>query len=103
MIEINVIRNEDAIRSVIATGHATKGKKAEQICSGVSTLMYTLVLNLREVNRVNIHVIDDKEGMCVDIIRGHKKAEAKIITNTIVRGLKSISDLYPHSVRIRIN
>ena len=103
MIEINVIRQEDAVRSVIATGHATKGKKAEQICSGVSALMYTLAITLREVNRVTVSVIDDKEGMCVDIIRGHKKAETRIITNTIVRGLKSISDLYPHSVRLRVN
>ncbi len=103
MIEINVIRQEDAIRSVIATGHATNGKKAEQICSGVSTLMYTLALTLRETNRVTVNVIDDKEGMCVDIIRGHKKVETKVITATIVRGLKSISDLYPHSVRIRFN
>lgn len=103
MIEINVIRYEDAIRSIIATGHATPGKKSEQICSGVSTLMYTLAINLRELNRVTVNVIDNHDGMCIDIIRGHKKNEAKIITGTIVRGLKSISDLYPHSVRLRIN
>ena len=103
MIEINVIRYEDDIRSVIATGHATKGTKAPQICSGVSALMYTLALNLRETNRVTVNVIDDKNGMCIDIIRGHKKAETRIITKTVVRGLKSIADLYPHSLRIRFN
>jgi len=103
MIEIDVIRQEDAIRAVVATGHAKECKSSVQICSGVSALMYTLVLNLREVNRVSVSVVDDDDGMYVDIIRGHRKSETKVITNTIVRGLKNISELYPHSVKMRIN
>ena len=103
MIEIKVIKDCDAVRSVIATGHANKGRKSEQICSGVSTLMYTLALTLSEVNRVGVSVIDDDKGMCVEIIRGHMKKETQVITNTIVRGLKGISDLYPHSVRVHFN
>lgn len=103
MIEIDVIRQEDAVRAVVASGHASECEKAKQICTGVSTLMYTMVLNLQEVNRVCLNVIDDDEGLSVDIIRGHKKAETRIITNTIIRGLESISELYPHSVKLRIN
>ncbi len=103
MIDIRVIRENNEIRSVVATGHASKGRKSEQICSGVSALMYTLAISLQEMKRVGINVVDDDVGMCVEIIRGYSKSDTQVVANTIVRGLKSISDSYPHSVRIRTN
>ncbi len=102
MIKVNVIKMNGEIRAVVATGHAEKGAKAVEICSGVSTLMYTLALMLQEINRVGVRVTDNNEGMSVDIIRGHLKREAKIVTATILRGLRGIADLYPHSLRIYI-
>ncbi|MDP4118142.1 MAG: ribosomal-processing cysteine protease Prp [Bacillota bacterium] len=103
MIDIKVIKENNEIRTVVATGHATGGKKSEQICSGVSTLMYTLALSLQDLKRVGVNVVDDDVGMCIEIIRGYSKNDTQVVANTIVRGLKSISDLYPHSVRIRMN
>ncbi len=103
MIEINIIRENDEVRAIIATGHASKGEKSEQICSGVSTLMYTLALSLREYRKVGISVIDDEVGMCVEVIRGYHKKDVQVILSTIIRGLKGIADLYPHSVKIRWN
>ncbi len=103
MININVLRENDAIRSVVATGHANNGKRAEQICSGVSALMYTLAISLSDMKRVGVSVVDNDEGLSVEIIRGHSKNDAQVAVNTVMCGLKSISDLYPHSVRIRSN
>ena len=101
MIDISIKREDNAVRSILATGHATKGRKAEQICSGVSTLMYTFALSLQDIKRVGINVVDDDVGMCVQILRGHTRKDVQIITDTVLRGLRGIAELYPHSVRIR--
>ncbi len=103
MININIIKENDAVRAVIATGHSREGKRAQHICNGVSALMYTLVLSLKEVNKVGISVIDDKEGMSVEILKGYHKKEVQVILNTILCGLKGISNLYPQNVKIRSN
>lgn len=103
MIDIRVLRENDVVRSVVATGHAAKSKKGEQICSGVSALMYTLAMSLGDMKRVGVNVIDDEKGLCIEILRGSTKNDAQVAVNTIMCGLKSMSDLYPHSVRIRSN
>ncbi|MBQ3053651.1 MAG: ribosomal-processing cysteine protease Prp [Clostridia bacterium] len=103
MIDIRVYRENDAIRSVAAVGHAGNGKKGEQVCSGVSALMYTLALSLSEIKRVGVMVTDDDMGMSIEIIRGYSKKEVQVALNTILLGLKSICDTYPHYVRLRRN
>ena len=103
MININIVKKDDVVCSVIATGHSREGKRAQHICNGVSALMYTLVLSIKEVNKVGLSVIDDKEGMSVEILKGNHKTEGQIILNTIICGLRGISNLYPQNVKIRSN
>ncbi|MHB1611188.1 MAG: ribosomal-processing cysteine protease Prp [Sulfobacillus sp.] len=101
MIQIRVWHNgEGAPQRLMMTGHAGHGPYGQDVvCAAASALVETLMLGLRQVTPTDVTVVSNHEGN-VELVFPLKMSEsARAVIETILTGLKDLSDTEPRFVR----
>lgn len=105
MINVIVIKNNQNILTIEATGHSGYAEEGSDIvCSAVSTLMETLANGLTEVLKINAKVIVDESipHLSVSIAEDDDKlSEAQILMRSTLLGLKGVADGYSKFIKIK--
>ena len=102
MINILVIKNNQKIITIEATGHSGYAEAGSDIvCSAVSTLMQNLAVGLTEVLKLSPKVIIDEEipHMCVELSEVNEQAQ--ILMQTTLLSLKEIAKSYSKYIIIK--
>lgn len=105
MIEISVLMGKKGPLSIEVKGHSGYAPEGEDIvCAAVSTLMYALLLGLKEVIGIcDITSEINDEIPKFSILWKEKNMSgdrARAVINTILKSLKYIAGAYPKYVHI---
>jgi len=97
MIEVKRTRGNDDFRMWISghAGYAETGK--DIVCAAASILIQTLAKQLDKITP-DYHVQHEKQGQII-FLSGNGK-NACLASDTIMTGLRMLSDQYPHNVTI---
>ena len=103
MINILVIKNNQKIITIEATGHSGYAEAGSDIvCSAVSTLMQNLALGLEEVLKLSPKVIIDEQipHMCVELSESSNE-QAQVLMQTTLLSLKEVAKGYSNYIKIK--
>ena len=107
MINITVIRKNQNIITIEATGHSGYAPEGSDIvCSAVSTLTQNLILGLQKVINLNpIYKIDQTiPHLSVTLekeLNAEDMAKAQILMQSAYLGLKDLRDSYSKFIKIK--
>ena len=99
MIKINVIKNNDAVEKISILGHAGYDIYGKDIvCASVSSIIYTTINGLLNINQKSIKFSDNDEYMKIEIL-SNDDITLKLITN-MIEMLKELSRKYPKNIEV---
>ena len=106
MINILIIKSNEDIMTIEATGHSGYAESGKDIvCSAVSTLMQSLAVGLTEVVQIPVTVKVDEEiaHMHIAIQDKHdpKMRPAQILMHTTALSLREIANSYTKYIKIK--
>lgn len=104
MIQITITEKHDLFKSFTIEGHSLIGKKGNNIlCAGVSTLVQTIFLGLKEILKLNVK-FDKKDGYfhCYlpENLTQSNKQFVDLLIMTMIKGLQDLKKQYPDEVSI---
>ncbi|MBU1262868.1 ribosomal-processing cysteine protease Prp [bacterium] len=100
MVRIRIERKSGKIVSFSAEGHSDYKRKGEDIvCAGVSSILQTAVLGLKDYLKADVELIKETAKMMVKL-KNSPTAESQIILETMLLGLHEIEREYPAKVKI---
>ena len=102
MINITIVKSNNKIITIEATGHSGYAESGRDIvCSAVSTLMQNLAVGLTEVLKLSPKVIIDEQipHICVEL--NEKNEQAQILMQTTLLSLKEIAKGYSNYTKIK--
>jgi len=100
MVRIRIERKSGKIVSFSAEGHSDYKRKGEDIvCAGISSILQTAVLGLKEYLKVDIELKKGIGNMMVRLKSSPEKASQAIL-ETMLLGLWKIEKEYPDKVKI---
>lgn len=106
MIKVIVLRDTDGkFKSIEVSGHAGFADYGKDIvCAGVSALIETCILGFENVAGFKPRVVKEEGYLTLEIpdnIPDDTRKKAGIIAETILLGLKDVSESYPEYVRMK--
>ena len=106
MINILVIKNNQKIITLEATGHSGYAEQGSDIvCSAVSTLMQNLAVGLTEVLKLDPRVIIDEQiphmSVSLESINEEQEQSAQVLMQTTLLSLKEIASGYSNYIKIK--
>ncbi|MCL4351667.1 MAG: ribosomal-processing cysteine protease Prp [Firmicutes bacterium] len=101
MIQIRVWYTKDgAPERLMMTGHAGRGPYGQDVvCAAASALVETLMLGLAHVIPTEVKTLANQEGNVDLVFPSHLTPSARAVVDTILYGLKDLSDTEPRFVR----
>ena len=100
MVSIKIERKAGKIIAFSCEGHCDYKKKGEDIvCAGISSILQTAVLGLKEYLKADIELLKEAGKMVVGL-KSSATADSQIILETMLLGLKGIEREYPKKVKI---
>ena len=105
MIKVTIIRNNKAqIIKFSIEGHAGYSRSGRDIvCAGVSAISGAAIVGMERMLGITLDIIVKKGNLICTIpehISGQRRHDANIILETMVLGLKDISDNYNKFVKV---
>lgn len=102
MIQIKVIKKNQNILTLEATGHSGYAESGSDIvCSAVSTLMQALLNGLIEVVKIKPKYVYDEENAHMSITVDSNVQQAQILMQTTYLALKGVSQGYSKFIKIK--
>ena len=105
MINVIVIKENQTIKTIEATGHSGYAEEGQDIvCSAVSTLMETLANGLTEIVKANAIVKVDAEIPVLSVTLNETDKEkcklAQVLMSSTLLGLKGVSSGFSKFIKI---
>ena len=95
MININVKKNE-----IIVKGHAGYDNYGKDIvCASVSSIIYTTVNGIFNIDKSAIEFIDENELLKITILKSDKIT--KILIENMIGLLEDLENQYPENIKIK--
>ena len=106
MINVVVIRQNQTIKTIEATGHSGYAEEGQDIvCSAVSTLMTTLANGLTEIVKAKVDVKVDEEIPHLFVGLKETDAEkcklAQVLMNSTLLGIKGVAQEFSKFIKIK--
>ena len=99
MIKVKLTKNNNYYKGIIITGHANYDDFGKDIvCASVSSIIYTTVNGLLNINEKSIEFLDNDEYMEIKVLLSND------ITNSLILNmmtmLKEIEKRYPKNIKV---
>ena len=99
MIKVKLTKNNNYYKRIIITGHANYDDFGKDIvCASVSSIIYTTVNGLLNINEKSIEFLDNDEYMEIKVLLSDD------ITNSLILNmmtmLKEIEKRYPKNIKV---
>ena len=99
MIKVKLTKNNNYYKRIIITGHANYDDFGKDIvCASVSSIIYTTVNGLLNINEKSIEFLDNDEYMEIKVLLSDD------ITNSLILNmmtmLKEIEKCYPKNIKV---
>ena len=107
MINITIIKSNNKIMTIEATGHSGYAESGKDIvCSAVSTLTQALINGLIEVVKITPKYVIDEEIPHLSVslpkdIDGEKFKQAQVLMSSTYLALKQVADSYKKFIKIK--
>ena len=107
MINITIIKSNNKILTIEATGHSGYAESGKDIvCSAVSTLTQALINGLIEVVKITPNYVIDEEIPHLSVtlpkdIDGEKSKYAQVLMSSTYLALKQVADSYKKFIKIK--
>ena len=107
MIKITIIKSNQNIMTIEATGHSGYAEEGSDIvCSAVSTLTESLINGLEEVVGIHTKYVIDEEIPHLSVslpkdISPRQMEDAQVLMRSTYLGLKNIADSYSQYINIK--
>lgn len=107
MIKITVVKNNQNIMSIEATGHSGYAESGQDIvCAAISTLTQNLILGLTEVVGIEPKCVVDESIPHLSValpqnLSAEKMKSAQILTRSTYLGLKQVANEYSKFIKIK--
>ena len=106
MINVIVIKENQTIKTIEATGHSGYAEAGQDIvCSAVSTLLETLANGLTEIvkAKAEIKIDEDVPHLSVTLTETDKEKckLAQVLMSSTLLGLKGVADGYRKFIKIK--
>lgn len=107
MTNIQIIRQNKSIISVVCDGHTEYGILGEDIvCAALSSIVQTALLGLMQVCGIPIqYKRNDKQGYLsfeIDNLSQPERSKADIVLDTMLCGLLDLYDTYSDFIQVQI-
>jgi len=108
MIQVKLYLSKDGLLlSCTAEGHACFAKKGKDIvCAGVTTLLKTVLLQLKEKKGLDLHTETSGRGeLAFRVLSKEISVHADLLTyaaDFLLKGLQSLEREYPLHVSVRV-
>ena len=108
MTDIKVIRKNNSIVEVTASGHTGYGESGEDIvCAGVSTLIQSALLGLLQVAQINVkYTVNEQKGSLrftlPENLTEQERHDASVILNTMLCGLNDFYTEYSDYINLEV-
>lgn len=108
MTDIKLIRNNNSIVEVQASGHTGYGEQGEDIvCAGISTLLQASLLGLLQVAKINVkYNIEMETGKLKFTLPSNltdeERHDADVILNTLLAGLQDFYTEYSDFINLEV-
>ena len=105
MITVTALRERGTVVGFTVSGHADMGEYGEDlVCAAVSAVVQTAILGITEVCRIKAGIsIEEGQTHCIleKDVTDEALAQASIVFETMLAGLKSIQSAYPKTLKFR--
>ena len=106
MINILVIKKNQTVKTIEATGHSGYAEEGQDIvCSAISTLMQTLANGLTEFVKADVKVVVDEQTPHLSVtlceVNQDKIKFAQMLMQTTILSLKEIANGYSKFIKIK--
>ena len=106
MINVLVIKKNQTIKTIEATGHSGYAEHGEDIvCSAISTLMETLANGLTEVvkAKVDVKVDENIPHLSVTLMEDNQEKckYAQVLMNSVLLGIKGVAQEFSKFIKIK--
>lgn len=107
MTIVEIKREEGRIVYVRASGHTNFAEHGEDIvCAGISSIIQTAILGVQNILKVDIMNARNEEEGTIEIVvpselDSKKKEDIQIILETMLCGLRDLSQSYPNNINIK--
>ena len=102
MIKIKIERKAGKIIAFSAEGHSDYKRKGEDIvCAGISSILQTATLGLKEYLRADVEIKKEIGNMMVRL-KKFPTVENQAILEAMLLGLEKIEKEYPEEVKIEV-
>ena len=92
---IKIVKEMD---NIIISGHANFSDTNDIVCASVSSIMYTTVNAILNIDEEAIEFLDDN-NKCTITIKKHDDITNKLIDNMMIL-FKELEDKYPSNIKI---
>ena len=102
MINLTILKSNDAITTIQAKGHSGYAVAGQDIvCSAVSTIMQTTLNGLLEVVKADVDYQIDEQIPFLRISVNEQDRQAQILMKGAYLALKQIADDYKNYIKIK--
>ena len=106
MINVFVIKENQTIKTIEATGHSGYAEAGQDIvCSAVSTLMETLANGLTEIVKANVQVKVDEALPHLSVTLNETDKEkcklAQVLMSSTLLGIKGVAQEFSKFIKIK--
>lgn len=102
MINLTILKSNDAITTIQAKGHSGYAVAGQDIvCSAVSTIMQTTLNGLLEVVKADVDYQIDEQIPFLRISVNKQDRQAQILMKSAYLALKQIADDYKNYIKIK--
>ncbi len=108
MTDIKLIRKNNSVIEVEASGHTGYGEQGEDIvCAGISTLLQASLLGLLQVAKINVkYKIETETGKLKftlpNNLTDEERHDADVILNTLLAGLQDFYTEYSDFINLEV-
>lgn len=106
MINVLVIKQNQTIKTIEATGHSGYAKEGQDIvCSAISTLMETLANGLTEIVKAEVEVMVDETiphlSVTLKETDKEKCKNAQVLMSSTLLGIKGVAQEFSKFIKIK--
>lgn len=102
MINLTILKSNDAITTIQAKGHSGYAEAGQDIvCSAISTIMQTTLIGLTDVVKTNVDYEIDENIPFMRISVSESDKQAQLLMKTAYLAVKQIAVDYKNYIKIK--
>ena len=107
MINVTIVKSNNKILTIEATGHSGYAESGKDIvCAAVSTLTQALINGLIEVVKISPNYVVDENVPHLSVtlpndLTDEKSKQAQVLMSSTYLAIKGVADSYPKFIKIK--